>query len=745
MRKIFTLSLLLFNSALVIADITIVANPGNFETTEKAAYAEDKVDFWDADKTDERACTESFAAVELKNFLIKVTDLKDGDIKFTTPDKMPAAGDVFLLGSGTSNKLIAKYSKGKDFGFTTDESFNIRIINDSNRTITIIQGCDRIGTLYGVYEYLNKLGIRFFGLTEQGTAYPENKVELLKNVEITQNPDYLNRGFTVNLFDTPHLDPNEIHIWMARNKLNYWTMLDPQKQKLKKLGFNLQVGQHTNQILHLNPTNQYPYNHPEFKGDENKPDDPYRISDQYKGDENGDGKLSYFEAHPEWYGLQNGKRSDYFRWDGHNFCTSNADAAAEYSKNIVASITSGDWKYADCVKFSMFDSHHAWCQCDKCKAHGNITDRYLRLVDIVLKEIDNARRQGKLNRKIKLVPSAYQETIYPPTKPLPDDFDYDNCLMTFAPIGRCYAHTFSDNSCQEVNQNICNIYSNWAIDSGRYYKGEIIIVEYYNVSSFMSLPAVFPKIMSSDIPWYFKNGARHLNYMHTPIERWGTWTLNQYLMARLLWDVDIDSDAVLDEFYRLYYPTTYETTKAFYSHLEKAAANLKVFKHFLDLKNDVRYHFIQRWGQRLTLKDKPIFWIDHLKYEPNQLTANDTLSIVEMLNEMATARRYMDKSLLKCSNEKEQAGLIEADRRFDYGEKMYKFLYHLTRTSILFHKDNDELAKVEFAKTKVYADQLKQITDMANVTYNSGPQEENGLKASQAVEVYEFFEMKYGN
>ncbi|MCK4888130.1 MAG: DUF4838 domain-containing protein [Planctomycetes bacterium] len=741
MKKVFILSSILFCCALLFADVTIVANPGNFPSIEKAAYAEKQVDFWDADKTDERACSESFAAVELKNFLIKVTDLKDTDIKFASPDKMPAKGDIFLLGSEASNKLIAKYSEGKNLSFNSDESFNIRTTKDDSRTITIIEGSDRVGTMYGVYEYLNKLGIRFFGLGEDGTAYPENKVSLLGDVDITHNPDYLTRGFWIT--SNPKPDPNEMHLWMARNKLNFWTMQDSQVHKVKKLGFILCVGEHVNQLLYIHPKHEYPYNCEKFEGDEDKPKDPYKPSDQYQGDKNNDGKLSYFEAHPQWYGLIDGKRSDHFAWNGHNFCTANIDAATEFGKNMAESIADGKWKYADVVNFWMFDTHYGWCNCDKCKGQGIETDRFLRLVDVVFEEIDKVRKQGRLSRKVLISPLAYQETIYPPTKPLPEGFNYDDCLLTFFPIGRCYAHTISDNSCTEVNQSLCDSFYNWSIDSGRLYKGGIFIGEYYNVSSLMSLPVVYPKIMSSDIPWYFKKGARHFNYMHSPIVRWGTWTLNQYLMARLLWDVDVDSEAVLDEFYRLYYPTTYKTTKEFYHCLEKATANIKAFKHFITLGGDHRFYLTQSWAQCLTNKDKPIFWVDHLTYEPKEMTTNDTLSIVEMLDEMDKARQYIDESLLSCSDEKEQARLMAAERRFDYGEKMYKFLYHLVRTSMFFHQDNDIVAKVEFAKAKIYADILKSITDMANVT--CGGNIKNAFKATQAVEAYEFFEKKYGN
>ncbi len=739
-RWFICLGIVLLASSLATAQVTILVNPGPFDSIEQAAAGENQVDFWDADPTDDRACSECFAAVEQKHFLAKVTAFEAGDIVLQPADKMPARGPAFLLGSAESNPLLAQYRPAENFALSTDESFSIRAVREDGRTITIIEGADRVGTMYGVYEYLNRLGIRFFGLGEEGIAYPAGPVSLPENLAIVENPDYTTRGFWITA--DPKSDPNDMHLWMVRNKINLWTALDHQVHKLKKLGLKLTVGGHENQLFYLHPRAEYPYNCATFTGDEDKPDDPYRPSDEYQGDKNGDGKLSYFEAHPEWYGLIDGKRSDKFAWNGHNFCTSNIDAAHEFGKNMAAGLADGRWKYADIVNFWMFDTHGGWCHCDACKAQGSITDRFFILVDIVFQEIEKARTEGRLNRKVLISPLAYEDTIFPPTKPLPEGFNYDDCLLTFFPIGRCYAHTLADTSCSEINQRLYRSYVNWAMDSGRYYKGAVFIGEYYNVSSLMSLPTVYTHIMSSDIPWYYRNGARHFCYMHSPIVRWGTWTLNQYLMSRLLWDIDADSDKVIDEYFRLYYPTTHESTRQVYEHLERATANLKAFKHFITLKDESRFYLTQSWAQHLTQKNKPIFWIDHLHYEPQTATTNATLSIVEMVDEMALARKAMDEALLSCTDQTEQTRLLDANARVNYGLTMYRFLYHLVRTAMFFHSDNDVLAQAEFARTKIYADLLKQITDMANVTGGGGPPD--GLGATQAVFVYDFFAEKYG-
>ncbi|MCK4886897.1 MAG: hypothetical protein KAS96_05875, partial [Planctomycetes bacterium] len=84
MRQLGFLLLVLITAATTFGagDVTIVVNPGHFDTVEKAADGEKEVNFWDDDFSDDRACTECFAALELKNFLLKVTNLKENDITF---------------------------------------------------------------------------------------------------------------------------------------------------------------------------------------------------------------------------------------------------------------------------------------------------------------------------------------------------------------------------------------------------------------------------------------------------------------------------------------------------------------------------------------------------------------------------------------------------------------------------------------------------------------------------------------
>ena len=746
------------------AQVTILVNPGPFAGIEEAAKSEEKVNWWDADLSDDRACTECFAAMELARFLPACTELSKDDIKLSSAKKLPAGGDVFLVGSRQSNSLIAARKLPEGTELKTDESFRLQAVQEKDRTITTIEGKDRVGTLYGVYGYLEQLGIRFYGLGDKtnqragksvpatillseyvngrentiklsepykipskGAVYPGEPVELPKELNVVENPDFLTRGF----WAWQDRGDEDFFLWMARNRINLWTDAEKEIHFLKKLGMKLAGGCHAITEHCIGPHNEYPYDHPKFKGDEDKPNDPYALGDEYTGDTNGDGKLSYFEAHPEWYGLRNGKRSDRMKTGyGDNYCTSNADATKELAKNLVQSFIDGRWRYVDIASLTLLDGA-TWCECDNCKRQGSCTDRVFDVAYTVLKEIESARRKGRLQRNIQLRITAYRDTLAPPMRPLPDDFDYQNCSVGFCPIERCYVHPFADPACTEINRRMFESYQGWTTGSGRFYTGSICINEYYNVSYLKSLPMLFTHIIAADIPWFYRTGARHFNYMHTPTRLWGTWTLNQYLFARLLWNTKTNVEATLKEYFRRYYPTTTGHTRTFYRQLETAMVNINTIKCW-------------GWSKQLTNKNSDMFSLEHLHYDTYHPALNDGPDIVDMVDAMRRARKEIDASLMQCTDETERKRLLEDERRFAYGEAMVFFYYHLVRTAIFYHRNNDAMAKHELGYVEQFVDRLKEVTNLVHVS-SSHANAKDGFEATKAVNIYNFFKKMYGD
>lgn len=718
------------------AQVTILVNKGKFATLDEAANADDQVNWTDADHSDDRACTESFAATELAHFLPLCSTVKAEEISINSDGKLPVKGDVILLGSRESNKLLNSLKILQNGELKSGQSFSIQTLKQGGRTLTFIEGKDRQGTLYGVYAYLEKMGITFYGLGEQGTVYPSQKSGLPQSLNIVENPSFLSRGF-IGLGDRG--DKN-IFYWMVRNRKNYCDETGKEIGFRHKLGMVLARGGHGVQRMFIPFDKEYPYNHPLFKGDENKPKDPYAVGNEYKGDTNGDGKLTYFEAHPEWYRWINGQRRVKTSYPEDNFCTTNKDACKELAKNLTQSLIDGSLKNVDIVNFWMNDEG-GWCECDNCKKIPVLSDRLFEVVYTVQKEMEKAVKEKGLNRDVLLASLAYMETLPPPQRPLPKDFNYDHFTVTIFPIERCYAHTFNDPNCTEINQPLCKDYEGWTTGENRNYKGSIFMGEYYNVSSLKMLPTLYPTILASDIPYYYKTGTRHFNYMHTPTNLWGTWTLNQYMLARLLWNHETNSDQLLKDYFSRYYPTTTEHTRNFYHHLELATSNFKAFKHYAG-KN------IYKMRPRLMKDTVNIFPLNHLHYETFHPAKDDGQDVLDIVESMRLARKELDASLLQCKDRTEEARLIEDAKRFEYCEAMVGFYYHLIRTALFHRSALVSSAKEEFKKAKEFAGKLQSVTDVVAPIAGKGKGDANAadaLDASQATDVFDYFKKKYDN
>ena len=711
--------------------VTIVANPGPFGSIEQAAVSENKVNFWDDNFEDDDACTECFSAVELRRFLIVCTGISAANIQLAWTKELPKSGCVFVIGNRRSNPLVGSLPAKGDGSpaLTTPESFRIRVVPRESASVCIIEGNGRIGTLYGVYAYLERLGMRFFGLGEQGTVYPAGKVAIPDEpLDLTENPAFATRGF----YAWENRGNEELFLWMARNRMNFWTSAQKEIPLLKKLGLRLAIGAHDVLSNFLNPSAEYPYESPLASGSKGKPMDPYKPSSEPKGDVNqNDGKLTYFKAHPEWFGLRNGKRiGDVGGWsrEGRNICTSNDDAVAELSRNFAQGLIDGVWRYADVVNFWMLDGSGKWCDCGNCEALGSYSDRIMRLLYQVNKEVQKARRDGRLKRNVHLSTLAYSDTLVPPARPLPEDFDYENCSVTFYPIQRCYVHAMNDPNCTEINRGYANAYLGWAPHKDGFYQGTLFVGEYYNVSNYKSMPVLYTRIMAADIPWYYQTGARNLQYMHTLTKGWGTWTLNQYMLARMLWDPNLDVNAMLNDYFHKFYPTTTERARAFYGHLEDALRNIT------PLKTNTAIH--------LNRGDDP-FAMKHFHYEPYHPATDDGPDLLETIESLRLARCDIDAALLECKDPVEQARLLEDERRFAYGEDMVSFLYHTVRTVMFEKSGNDPLARREFEKVEHAAGDLRRYGRDFIETFICP---DGGFEATQlAIEKYNALNTKYGD
>lgn len=694
------------------AEWTIIVDPGRFAGIEVAAAAEEQVDWLDADRADDTACTQCFAAMELQRYLRRCTG-RDAD--FALASKQPAAGDLILVGrphAQAAEALVRKLGLGDEaLAGLGPEGYRIKSAQAHGRQIVWIAGHERVGTLYGVYDLLYRLGCRWFAPGELHEDLPQ--IASLPDLDVTQRPSYASRGFLA----WENRGSLDFLLWMARNRMDYWTLEQQPAGLMHKLGIRMVCGRHDAENEFLGPHNPYPYDHARFSGDESRARDPYPLSPEYQGDANGDGQLSYFEAHPEWYAMLKGKRIPGIKINfGRNYCTSNPHATAEFVKNYTQAVIDGRFRRADILRFWALDAGK-WCECPACLAQGTPTDRYLLVVHRFCQELDQARTQGRLHRPLEVTFLAYADVVEPPTRALPQGFPPPYCMATFYPIRRCYVHRFDDPACA-VNDKYNRQLAGWVRDPQRYYRGQLAIGEYYNVSRFKCLPICFMHSMATDVPYYYHQaGARTFDYMHVTTARWGSKALTNYQMARQLWDVQTDCETLWRDYFARRYGPAAGVMRHFYQTLEEMLCNATELKYGLAV--------------RLEKGSPELFPNAQLRYrrEPDQECHGPTF--LEMLDHARRCRQLLSEVTALELRAEIKTRIAEDEQCFAYGERTLDYYHACVQAYTAIRAGQTAAAKTHYAEAQRLADLLRADT-VSTSDSSSHANAENALLASGA-------------
>ncbi len=714
-RRMLTLALALALAGLQARAVTILVNTGPYGTAQEAASSESQVDWRDGDTTDDTVCTECYAAIELQTCLRRLSAA--GDPFPVVDDEWPVAGDVVLVGGPASNAAAAQFAPGlgialEDLTALGPQGYRIVSRQIGGRRVTLLAGGSRVGTLYAAYDLLHRLGVRWHAPGPLHEEVPEQSLASLPDLDVTQVPAFQTRGF--------HAWENrgnpDFLVWMARNRLNLWCVEQEQKPLMHKLGILLLGGGHILTEKYLGPRQTYPYDHPRFTGDEDRAPDPYPISPEFQSDANGDGRLSRFEAHPEWYALRNGRRSDAIHGDGgDNFCTSNEHALAEWTRNAVADLAEGDYRDADLINAWMLDGGH-WCECDACRAQGTPTDRNLVVVHRYDQAIKKAQAEGRIRRPVRLLFLAYADVLQPPSHPLPEGFDTETCIATYFPIVRCYVHRFDDPDCS-VNSRYRGHLAGWAETPQRHYQGQLCIGEYYNVSGYKCLPVCYMHTMANDIPFYYRVGARHFHYMHCTTRDWGTRALTNWQMARQLWDPHADAAALWEDYLATRYGPAAASMRRVYEGLERMLCNVSELKYGL--------------ARRLAAGAKELFPNPHLHYAATSFPRDDGIDMEEILASAGECRRTLDEVARLPLPERIAGRVAEDVRGFVYADQTIAFLDALCRAFSLERDGRADAARGALAEAEALAEKLRADTTSAS-TSSSHANAPNALAASFA-------------
>jgi hypothetical protein len=648
--------------------INVYAYHGSFSTIREAAFAEANIDWLDSGNPLCDICTESFAAYKLYDYLKKaeldyvslIDNLSDAEANDLT----------FVIAGKNSSREIFSYLGLKDLPnpLSSKDGYIIRELPGLEKRI-LLYGNSRIAVLYAMYHYLKTQGFAFISPDEYGFVIPKLEKLTPLNDTVVEEPDYKTRGFLSGYSD----DTNEQFLeWMIANRLDNMSLHEVKNVPfVKKLGIKISGGGHKAMYEYL-PADQ--------------PDPNYIPAP-------GEPPKTYFETHPEWFALRNGKREAGVNKDaaakgyytGNNFCMSNKDAVKEFCKNFLNSIIGGSLKDADFINVWPLDNGK-WCECEECAKLGNYTRQILLVAYELMKAIKDAQKKGHLKRDILLIVPAYHETLPGPDKPLPEDFDYDMITVNLFTIERCYVHDLFDERCTEANTILADRIREWTMKEDWYYKGDLVIGEYFNVSSFASIPVVLADRIAKDMPDYYKWGARHFNFMHMISDSWGAKIINNNLYAALLWDIDLDVEAFIDQMLNVFYEQKAADVKSILKKVEKALENCKYIFHYQFVDG-----VINALKRNIT-KDKP-FVSKHVQFDK---ILDDPNAGIDFESGYAMLKEAYAESVMLYEGEKEGAvkeRLWQLKTHLEYGTDLYTIYRLILLYSQAHNKGENESCK----------------------------------------------------
>jgi len=233
-------------------------------------------------------------------------------------------------------------------------------------------------------------------------------------------------------------------------------------------------------------------------------------------------ETTFYEAHPEYYALRNGKRLTT------QLCLSNEDVL----RIVIDSVRAMFERYPDAGIISVSqDDNTQYCMCEHCAAideeEGSPSGSMIRFVNAVAEQFP-----GKMISTL-----AYQYTRKPcQTRPAP------NVLITLCSI-ECDRSKAIEEGCSDFAKDL----KGW-----KELTENIRIWDY--TTQFTNFLAPFPNLhtLHPNIHLFRDSHAKWIfeQHSHQPSE---LFELRSYLTAQLLWNPDQDPDQIMESFSEAYY------------------------------------------------------------------------------------------------------------------------------------------------------------------------------------------------
>jgi hypothetical protein len=482
------------------------------------------------------AASEKHAAQELATYLQKICGRK---IAVEETGSTPSAAPWIIVGHHPANADLKPETLGVEDSIIDVSARGIRIVGGKLPPLKLSDGTFSIqdrGTLYGVYEFLDSLGVRWYRPDPWGEHVPKmSKINVPLGRKVSK-PAFKYRwslnGYRYAADDKPETSA-WAKVWAARNRQGTMT------------GTGAEMGgYYTIRIQHI-----------------------YSIL--FPPDQ-------YFETHPEYYALIDGVR----RKDG-QLCLGNPEVQKLAAEKLLA-FAKANPQYE--ILSLEPEDHDKWCQCDLCKAMDDPQQKSIFTgINIewerTLGDVESSNRVAKFgaivaervhqsNPKVKVLWLAYGTHSEPPSqvKSLPSN-------VRVMPAAFSSAFTDPQNSYSDYSRDLYDTGSTPNRNFVRVLKGYGKLAPLLTYEYWSGIAWVGPMPLIATMQDRLKNyrdlkmeGLYNESHPH-----WGPQSIDLYFFTRLSWNPDLDVKKELDLYCKNYYGPAYKPMLEYHQLLEKAA------------------------------------------------------------------------------------------------------------------------------------------------------------------------------
>ncbi len=482
--------------------------------------------------------SEKYAARELTTYLGKMSGKTIETVVSAQSLEASAQAPVIVLGHHPQNLDLHPHTLGIEESVISVEANRVRIVGGKQPPITVkVKGKpttyvrDR-GTLYGVYNFLDDLGVRWYRPDPWGEHVPNRPQIVLEQSKTLDKPVYKYRMGAHLYRWWPDQTPEQremIMRWQARNRINVGG----------STGWD--GGKYIVRLAH----SHFSYLPPS----------------------------KYFKTHPEYFALVNGKRIN-----NGQLCLGNPEVEKIVGDAVIALA-----KQQPQVDYLALDPNDGmnWCECALCRA---MDDPNLIARNGRDKRVGNASMANRVNifnnkiarRLAQEVPGkgvawlAYLAFSEVPTKITKFE---PNTLVAPASIAAAYGDysKLINDPNSAGNANLLELYQGYSKT------GTTMGAHEYWLGGWWYGPMPLLTIMKDRLTTYRQYGVQ-LIYSETHTS-WGPQGLPTYMYARWMWDPERDLDKELEEYCRNYYGPAAGPMLEYHRLLEKASLAGKPWFH----------------------------------------------------------------------------------------------------------------------------------------------------------------------